>query len=91
MNAIWESIKRNWKTSLAGVLAFLFSCPTFISAFEGWSKHQAIDWRGLLFGLAMFAVSTGLIAAKDGSNHSTLPEIRAATLKAETEKVKDGQ
>lgn len=86
MNAIWESIMRNWRTSLAGVLAFLFSCPTFISAFEGWSKHQAIDWRGLLFGLAMFAVSSGLIAAKDSSNHSTIEEMRKATIKHDAEK-----
>jgi hypothetical protein len=70
---------RNWKTSLSGVVAFLFACPAFVSAFQAWSNHQAIDWRSVVFGIAMFAVSSGLLAAKDSTTHSTAEEVQAAS------------
>jgi hypothetical protein len=64
-----SDILKNWRTTLAGVIGFLLSCPAFVSAFEAWAKHQNPDWREVVYGIAMFAVSVGLIHAKDAAVH----------------------
>ena len=53
----WQTISKNWKTSLAGaasfsmgILTFLLSVPAFMAAAQEWSAHQPVDWRGVFPG-----------------------------------------
>ena len=76
----WQSIMRNWKTTLAGVITFLLSVPTFVTSIQAWAAHQPVDWRTLLINIAVAAGGVGLVAAKDSSNHSTIAEVEHATV-----------
>jgi hypothetical protein len=83
MSALLQKILGiNWKTTLAGIAAFLTSVPPFVSAITAWSNHQAVDWRQTLVSVALAAIGGGLVAAKDATTHSTSVEVEAATSKA---------
>lgn len=66
---------KSWKTTLAGLVAFLFTVPAFVNALEQWAHGQHVDWKTVLQAIAAAAVSGGLIAAKDSTVHSTLDEV----------------
>jgi drug/metabolite transporter (DMT)-like permease len=80
MDAVWTYIKANWKTNLAALAMFAYSVPQFVAAIAAWQAGQKPDWRGAVIGLIAAA---GLLAAKDGTNHSTIPQVQAATVEAE--------
>ena len=86
---MWKTITANWKTGITGVIALLFSIPTFVSALQAWGNHQPVDWRSVLVSTAISIVGTGLIAAKDGTTHSTLEEVRTSTVKEEIAKAEN--
>jgi len=81
-----NTILRNWKTSLGGVIvgimAFLMGVPAFLSALQAWGSHQPVDWRSVIVSIALAAGSAALLAAKDGSNHSTQAEVTQASVNA---------
>ena len=77
---MWATIKRNWKTSLAGLCAFLTSVPGFISALTAWGQGQPVQWRQVLVSVGLAGIGAGLAMAKDGDNHSTVAEVEAATV-----------
>ena len=87
----WKSLTVNIKTTVAGVVAFLFSVPAVISGLEAWAKHQPVDWRVIAVSIAMAAGGLGLVASKDSTTHSTLDEVRTSTVKAEIEKVEEAK
>lgn len=70
----------NWRTNLAALIGFGATVPAVVSAFENWSHHQPVDWRGAVFGLV---VSAGLYFAKDGKNKSTLDQVKAEQAKVD--------
>lgn len=70
----------NWRTNLTSFLAFLATVPAILTGFENWSHHMPVDYRGMLFGLA---VSIGLAAAKDGKNKTTLDQAVAEQAKVD--------
>jgi hypothetical protein len=69
---------KNWKTTLAGVVAFLMSVPAFVSALQAWGAHQAVDLRSVFISVALTAGGVGLMAAKDSTTHSTPAEVTQA-------------
>ncbi len=82
----WASITKNWKTSLGGIVAFLFSVPAFVSALQAWAAGKPVDWKSVLVSLAMTAAGSGLLLAKDSTTHSTEREVFAATTAASAPK-----
>jgi hypothetical protein len=72
----------NWKTTLAGIAAFLSGVPGFVNALTAWGNHQAVNWREVLVSVALAAIGAGLAAAKDGTTHSTTAQVETATAKA---------
>jgi hypothetical protein len=73
----------SWRSTLAGVIGFLFSLPLFIQAITDWSNHRPVDWRQVVIGLAISAVSTGLGVTKDAAVHSTFAQVEASQAKVE--------
>ena len=73
----------SWRSTLFGVIGFLFSLPLFIQAITDWSAHRPVDWRQVLVALAISAVSTGLGVTKDAAVHSTFAQVEAAQAKVE--------
>lgn len=80
---MWESIVTNYKTTIAGIIAFLFTVPTFVTALQAWAAGQPVNWKQVLVSVAIAAVGGGLIAAKDASTHSTQAQVTQSTLNAE--------
>jgi len=78
-NWLINLIGTNWKTNLAAAIIFVLSVPAFVGALTSWAHHQPADWRGAFAGVV---VSIGLAVAKDGSTHSTIAQVKAATDKA---------
>lgn len=80
MSAVWTYITKNWKTNLAALAMFAYSVPQFVAAVAAWQAGQKPDWRAAVIGLIAAA---GLLAAKDGTNHSTIAQVQASTIEAE--------
>ena len=72
---MWNSISKNWKTTLSGIVAALFGFVLF-------SPEHFQQWPWLI-SLAKYACAGGLAAlglmGKDYNNHSTIPEVKEAT------------
>lgn len=77
----WTSIRKNWRTSVTGLIGFAMTVPGLIEGMRAWGAGTPINWRQLGMNIALTAISTGLVAAKDSSNHSTLMEVEQATVK----------
>lgn len=82
-----STLLTNWKTTLTGVIALLLNVPVFVSAIYAWGKHQPVDWRSVLVTTTLTVVGAGLVAAKDSTTHSTIPQIEASTEKADEKQV----
>lgn len=78
----WQTIVKNYKTTIAGIIAFLFSVPSFVAALQAWVAHQPVDWRSVLVSVALTALGGGLVAAKDSSTHSTQTEVTQSSVNA---------
>ena len=79
----WQTVLRNWKTTIFGILAFLASVPAFVTAAQEWAANQPVNWRAVLVSVAFTAVGAGLACSKDATTHSTLSEVRASTIQAD--------
>lgn len=80
MNDLFKKVLgMNWKTTLSGLASLLLTVPQFVSAITAWANHQAVDWRPVLISVAMAVLGTGLVAAKDGTTHSTIAQVEKAT------------
>jgi hypothetical protein len=75
---MWQSLTKNWKTTVAGILTFLMGVPSFVTALQAWGAHQAVDWRSVAVSVALTAGGAGLVAAKDATTHSTPTEVTQA-------------
>ena len=73
---------QNWKTTLAGLCAFLMAVPGFVAALQSWANGQSVNWRQVFVSLAITAISAGLAMAKDGT---TAAEVDQATNVANVE------
>jgi hypothetical protein len=82
MNAFIQNAARNWKTTASGIVTFILSIPILYSAIENYAEHKPVDWRNVLIMAALWAVSHGLIQAKDNTTHSTVAEVQTATKEA---------
>jgi len=80
----WNSILTNWRTSAAGLIAFLFTVPSFLAAIKAWAAGSSANWKDVLVNVAIAAVGAGLVAAKDGATHSTQTEIAQSTAAVKT-------
>lgn len=78
----WKTLTANWKTSLTGFIGLLLSVPTFVSALQAWGAHQPVDWRQILVSTTITVISTGLLASKDSTTHSTVQEVEKSTQEA---------
>jgi hypothetical protein len=74
--------RKNWKTSLGGVVAFLVGLPVFVSAVLAWAEHQPVNWRLVCVSVALAAAGAGLVSAKDATTHSTVEETKRASVLA---------
>lgn len=74
---MWLDIKRNWKTNLVSLVAFIYSVPQAVQVIQAWSTGQSTNWRPAVVGLI---VAAGMAAAKDSTNHSTQAEVVHATV-----------
>lgn len=70
----------NWKTSLAGIAAFLLSLPTLLPALHAWAEHQPVNWRQVTLSLALDAISVGLLHARDAGNQRASERSRASDI-----------
>ena len=84
----WDSITKNWKTSLTGIVTFLLSVPGIVSALQSWANHQPVDWRNVVMSIALAVGGSGLLAAKDSTTHSTIAQVQTATAIETVEAVK---
>jgi len=83
MNAFLTYVKANWKTNLAAVAAFAYSVPQFVTAITAWQAGQQPNWHAAVISII---VAAGLAAAKDGTNHSTMAQVKASTAAVEESK-----
>lgn len=80
MNAFMKTLLGiNWKTTLAGLLTFLTSVPGFVGALQAWVAHQPVDWRQVMFSVALAVAGVGLHSAKDSSTHSTVEQVEQSS------------
>jgi predicted negative regulator of RcsB-dependent stress response len=77
---MWENIKRNWKTNLVALIAFVYTVPQAVICVQNWVNKQPCNWRSALLGLLLAA---GAAVAKDSDNHSTVNEVDNATVQNE--------
>ena len=70
----------NWKTTFTGLVTWLMAVPSFYTAMMALYNHQAVDWRQVGIGVALAAGGSGLVAAKDGTTHSTAAEVKVSTI-----------
>jgi uncharacterized membrane protein YfcA len=73
-----QTVLKNWKTSLGGLVTLLLGVPTFVSAIQAWGNHQPVDWRSVLVSTTLSIVGVSFLAAKDATTHSTSAEIQQA-------------
>jgi hypothetical protein len=73
---MWDSIKRNWRTDLVSLVAFIYAVPQVVETIQAWSNGQPANWKQALVALLL---SAGMAAAKDSTNHSTVQEVNKAT------------
>jgi hypothetical protein len=79
MKAAWTYITTNWKTSLAGLVAFILSVPQGVTAIHQLQAGQKVDWLGTA--LCLVIAYLGL-AAKDCNTHSTQLQVAKASADA---------
>jgi hypothetical protein len=83
MNELMSKILgASWRTTLAGIAAFLSGVPGFITALSSWAAHQPVNWREVGVSAALAALGAGLANAKDAQVHSTLLQVETSTVKA---------
>jgi hypothetical protein len=76
MKAAWTYITMNWKTSLAGLVAFILSVPQAVTALHQLQAGQKVDWLGTAICLLVAAVG---LSAKDCNTHSNQLQVAKAT------------
>ena len=80
MNGWITRALQNWKSTLAGVAAFLSGVPGFVTALTAWAHHDPVDWRQVGVSVALTFIGGGLASAKDNDVHSTTAQIVTSTI-----------